>query len=132
MRRLTCEFLHLPVQVNTADAHLLGDHVDIQVGIGEVLSDTHHDLLQQLLVGRLQADVLHLLFQFVGTLILQLQQSAGVKQVLDSALEDVHIEGFDEIGVGTRLKAFETVFLATSGCQQDDRYEIGGAVCLEL
>ena len=129
---LTCEFLHLTMEVDATDADLVGDHVDIEVGVRKVLTDALHDLLKQFIVGRLEADVLDTLFEAVGTLVLHLQESARTEQIEDSASQDIHIERLDDVSVGTCLQSFETVFVAIAGREQDDGYEVRRGVRLQL
>ena len=69
VRRLTGELLHLTVEVDTADASFLGNHVDAEVGVAQILVDAVHDAVEELLIGRLEADLVDLLFQFVVALI---------------------------------------------------------------
>ena len=51
MGRLSRQFLHLTVQVYTADAHLVGYLVNAEFGVVQILVDGRHDALQQFLVG---------------------------------------------------------------------------------
>ena len=69
MRRLAGELLHLTMEVDAADACLIGNHVDAEVGVTQILVDAVHDAVEELLIGRLEADLVDLLFQFVVALI---------------------------------------------------------------
>ena len=76
MRRLAGELLHLTMEVDTADAGLLGNHVNAEVGVAQVFVDTLHDTVEKLFVGRLQTDIVYLLLEVVVALVFQAQQSA--------------------------------------------------------
>ena len=48
--RLTCQFLHLTMQMNTTDANLVSNTVDAEVGVADVFVDDLHDTVKQLFV----------------------------------------------------------------------------------
>ena len=48
--RLTCQLLHLSMQVNTADANLICNTVNAKVGVADVFVDDLHDTIKQLFV----------------------------------------------------------------------------------
>ena len=49
--RLAGQFLHLAVEVDSADAYLFGNHIDAEVGVVQLLVDGGHDAVEQFLVG---------------------------------------------------------------------------------
>ena len=59
------------MEMYAADTSLVGYHIDTEVGIAQVLVDALHDALQQLLIGRLETYLVHLLFEFIVTLVLK-------------------------------------------------------------
>ena len=81
VRCLSCQFLHLPMQVNAADAHLVGYHIDTEVGVVQILIDAVHDTVEEFLVGRLDTDLVDLFLEFVIALILQAQQSVAADKI---------------------------------------------------
>ena len=83
--RLARELLHLTVQVDAADAYLIGNHIDAEVGIVQLLVDGGHDALEQLLVGRLDLHLLHLFLELIGAAVFLAQQRTGVDKVSDGA-----------------------------------------------
>ena len=129
---LSRQFLHLAMQVYTADTHLLGYHVDAQVGVVQVLVDGLHHALQQFLVGRLHLYVLHLFLQAFRLAELLPEQLAGIHQVDDGAAQYIHVERLDDIGVSPRLETLQLVFVAVLGSQQDDGYVVGLRIRLQL
>ena len=94
------------MEVNTTDTCLIGYHIDIEIGIAQILVNTFHDALEQLLIGRLYGYIIQLLLKVIVTCILETQQTMGVDQVDNLTAQDIHIERFHEIGIGTR---FETL-----------------------
>ena len=128
---LAREFLHLAMQVHAADAHLVGQAVDTERRVRDVLVDDGHHALEQFLVGRLDAHVFHMLLQFVGAPILHAQLLSALDEVVHGAQQDVHVEGLLDIGVGTRLQTLEFVFLACLGSEQHHGDVVGLWVALD-
>ena len=60
------------MQLGTADADLLGEHIDIEVAVGEVLVDGLHDALHEHLVVATHLGLLHLVNLLLGTAVLAL------------------------------------------------------------
>ena len=97
------------MELCTADAYLLGEHIDVEVAVGEVLVDSLHDALHEQLVVTLDLGLFHLVGLLLGTAVLTLQAQARAEQVIDVHAEFLHVERFGEEGVGTALETFETV-----------------------
>ena len=117
--------------MHAADAHCIGQEVDTERGVGDILVDDHHDTLEQFLVGRLHGHGLHLVLQFVVSCVFQQQLASGLHQVDEGSPEDVHVERFHDIGVGAGLKSFEMVFVAVFGREQHDGNMAGLRVLLQ-
>ena len=45
----------------------------------------------------------------------------GMDEVDDGASQNIHVEGFQKISVGPRLKTLQTVLVTALGSKQDDR-----------
>ncbi len=86
---LTCQLLHLAMQVDTRDAYLLGYAVDAEVGVADVLVDDLHDSIEQLVVGRLHLHLVYLFLQLVVAAVLQAQHLVGMDEVDDGSAQDV-------------------------------------------
>ena len=132
MRCLSGQFLHLTMQVDATDAHFLGNVIDTQFGIADVLVDDLHDTLHEFVVRRLDLYIVHFLFQVVVATVFQPQHLVGVDEIDDSAAQDVHVERFDDIGIGTGLQSFQLVFFTVLGGEQDDWHVAGGGIGLYL
>ena len=103
MWRLIGQLLHLAVQVHATDAHLLGYHIDTQVGIADVLVNHLHHALHQCIIWSLNLPLLHLLLLTLVARKLIFQCAAHGEQVDDGAAQDVHIEWLQYVGIGTGL-----------------------------
>ena len=132
MRCLSRQFLHLTVQVHTTDANLFGNHIYVEVGVGNILVDDTHDTLQELLIGRLHFHFCNLLLQRFGLAILLLQNLLRVQHINDRMPQNVHVERFHDIGIGAGGKSLQFIFVTVLGRQHDDRNMTGDAVGLDL
>ena len=110
------------MQLGTADTHLLGQHVDIEVAVGEVLVDGFHDTLHQQLVVALDLGSFHLVGLSLGSRVLTLQALTSLQQVLDVQMQLFHIEGFGQEGVSTTFQTFETIADIGHRGEHDDGY----------
>ena len=125
VRRLIGQFLHLAVQVYTTDAHLLCYHVHTQVGIVDVFVDNLHYPLHQGIVRCLHFYLFYLvILAFIARKLIA-QSAAHGEQVDDVAVQNVHVERLQNVGIGTGLQSFQLVFLTALGCEQDDRHIVG-------
>ena len=120
------------MQVYTTDTHLVGNAVNAEFGIVQIVVDGYHDALQQFFVGRFHLDIFYQLLQLVVAAEFQLQRVVRVDEVDDGTTQNVHVEWLDDIGVGACLQAFQLVFFATLGRQQNDGDVVGGVVRLDL
>ena len=118
-RRLVGQFLELAVEVDTADADLLGKHVDAQVRVRHVVVDDLHHAVEQAFVGRLHVELLHALLLCLAAAELVLQQLPVVDEVLHGPPQDFDAEGLRQVGVGAAVQPLQVVLLARLGGQQD-------------
>ena len=114
--------LHLAVELCTADAYLLGEHIDVEVAVGEVLVDGLHDTFHEQLVVALDIGRLDLVGLLLGAAVLALQTLSRAQQVVDVHAELLHVEGLGEESVGAALEALETVADIGHGGEHDDGY----------
>ena len=120
------------MQVHSADAHLLGYHIDTQVGITDVLVNHLHHALHQCIIWSLNLPLFHLLLLTLFARKLIFQRAAHGEQVDDGAAQDVHVEWFQNVGICSGLQTFQLVFFSTLGGEQDDRHIVGIDICLQL
>ena len=97
------------MQLGAADANLLGQHVDIEVAIRQILVNGFHNTFHQQLVVALDLRRLHLVCLHLCTAVLALQALARLKQVLDIHAQFLHVEGLGQEGIGAALETFETI-----------------------
>ena len=113
--RLVGEFLELAVEVHTAHAYLLGNHLGSEVGIAEVLVDDLEHPLQQTFIGRLQLRGIYLIDRQLLTSVRRAESVMFTQEVLDGLLQNLHIERLGDEGIGPNLQALEAVLVTRFG-----------------
>ena len=103
------QLLHLAVELCAADAHLLRQHVDVEVAVGQVLVDGFHDALHQQLVVALHLGLLHAVGLLLCAAVLAFQALAVVDEALDVHVQLLHVEGLGQEGVGAALQSLQAV-----------------------
>ena len=98
--------------MHSAQSHLLGNSVDAKVGIVHIGINHLHHLLHQFVVGSLHIKVFDVLVLGFHTLHLVAHHVSRCHQIEQSALEDVKIEWFHDICVGTCFQSLQLFFVA--------------------
>ena len=101
------DVLHLAVQLCTTDAHVGSQRVDVEVGVLDIGIHRPHDALHQYVVVALHLNILGALFLFHGTAELATQAAHAVDEIVNLYVQFLHVEGFGDVGVGSRLQAFQ-------------------------
>ena len=56
----------------------------------------------------------------------------AMDEINDGASQNVHIEGFHDVGVGTHLETFQLVLITALGSEQDDGDVVGSGIALDF
>ena len=124
------DFPDLAVQGGSAEMHVFGDLVDIQIRIADMLEDDAVQLLEELLVRLGIGNRLH-----VGHRRFEVELAdmlAVGQQVGDLGQEQAGRERLVDIGIGTRFQSFHMRLDGGLGRQQDDGNMAELHVCLDL
>ena len=117
--------LYLPVNLGFAQAHVVGEHLGVQIGEGDVGSDEpvelHEEQLLQLgRIGLLQN--LPALGQHAAVLLPE--HRAVLDQFENPQFQFVGTEGFYQIGIGPAVKPLQLVLVVALCGDDDHRYMV--------
>ena len=82
------------MQLGTADTHVGGEALDVEVGVRQVGVDGFHDALHQSVVVAFHLDVLYLVLLSLCTGEFASQAAHIVDEVVDEDVQFLHVEGF--------------------------------------
>ena len=114
--------------MHSAQSHLLGNSVDAKVGIVHIGINHLHHLLHQFVVGSLHIKVFDVLFLGFHTLHLVAHHVSRCHEIEQGALQDVQVEWFHDICVGTCFQSLQLFFVARF-CRQQHHWN---HVCADI
>ena len=134
--RNACNLLYLSMELASADAHLSTQLVHLELAIANVLVDSLHDAVHQLVVVRLYLDRLYLDVHNLALLCLHTAELTAqathiVHHIVYLKMEFLDVERLRDVGIGTISDAAKTVFNLRLRCKEDYRQMTYLAVSLD-